>query len=243
MKEISAYRLSEDSANIDQIALHRDWMDLTFDRHAYQCFPISLANRLGWGISFPEDISFIWDGINDSTSEHIKVLSGHKYVHTGRGNRAISFNTGIYFESPKNVSLLTMPVPNQFIEGTQCFTTLISTSVLQSDFPIAWIVNKANEVITIPANTPIAAVMPISLKETQSYKLTVKRTAPSLWRDPEWNKRMQGRSAASQSMNSVGDWTHFYRDAVDHEGVKIGEHEAKKIILEVSEEKQNEKNN
>jgi hypothetical protein len=46
-------------ANIDQLPLQRDWMDLTFDRHAYHCFPVSLSNRLGWGISYPEDIVFI----------------------------------------------------------------------------------------------------------------------------------------------------------------------------------------
>jgi hypothetical protein len=234
VKEVTVYRLRDHSANIDQLPLKRDWMDLTFDRHAYHCFPVSLANRLGWSISFPEEISFIWDGINDSTGDHIKILSGEKYVHSGRGNRAISFNTGLYFSSRKNISLLTMPVPNQFIEGTQCFTTLLSTSVLTNDIPIAWIVNTANKVITIPANTPIAAIIPISLNEIQSYKLKVKSGVPDIWRDPDWNDKMQARSQASMAKNSVGDWTHFYRDAVDHEGLPIGEHEAKKIILDIS---------
>jgi len=241
-KSLTVYKLGSNPANIEQLPMKRDWMDITFDRHAYQCFPISLANRLGWSISFPEEISFIWDGINDSTSNHITVLSGNKYVDTGRGNRTISFMTGLHFSSAKNLSLLTMPVPNQFIEGTQCFTTLISTSVLDGPIPIAWIVNKANEVITIPANTPIAAVLPISLKDIQSYKVEVKSGAPESWKNPERSKRMAERSEASMKKNSVGDWTHFYRDAVDHEGISVGEHEAKKIILEVSEVK-DEKNN
>ncbi len=234
MKDIAVYRLGSNSANIDQLPLKRDWMDLTFDRHAYQCFPVSLANRLGWYISFPEDISFIWDGINDSTAGHVSILSGEKYVHPNRGNRTISFNTGIYFSSKKNVSLLTMPVPNQFIEGTQCFTTLLSTSVLENDFPVAWIVNKPNEVITIPANTPIAAVLPISLKDVQSYSLNIIDGVPELWKSPEWSKRMSDRAKASEAKNSVGDWTHYYRDAVDHNGDSVGEHEAKKIIMKVT---------
>ena len=234
MKDITVYKLGGHSANIDQLPLKRDWMDATFDRHAYQCFPVSLANRLGWYLSFPEDISFIWDGINDSTSSHISILSGEKYVHPHRGNRTISFNTGIYFSSKKNVSLLTMPVPNQFIEGTQCFTTLLSTSVLENDFPLAWIVNKANEVITIPANTPIAAILPISLKDVQSYSLNVVEGTPELWKTAEWSERMQNRAAASQEKNSVGDWTHYYRDAIDHTGESVGEHEAKKIVMKVT---------
>ncbi len=127
-----------------------------------------------------------------------------------------------------------MPVPNQFIEGTQCFTTLLSTSVLENDFPLAWIVNKANEVITIPANTPIAAILPISLKDVQAYSLNVVSGTPELWETAEWSERMQNRAEASQEKNSAGHWTHYYRDAVDHTGESVGEHEVKKIVMKVT---------
>jgi hypothetical protein len=197
---------------------------------------MSIANRLGWGISFPEDITFIWDGVNDSTPDHVKVISGEKYVHVNRGNRTISFNTGIYFSTKKNISLLTMPVPNQFIEGAQCITTVISTSVLESELPIAWMVLQPNVEITIPAGTPIATVLPISLNDLESYKVTVKNHTPREWSTKEWGERMSSRSEASQARNSVGDWTHFYRDAVDHTGAKVGEHEAKKLVMKVINE-------
>jgi hypothetical protein len=237
--KIIAYRVNNNSGNIDQLPMKRDWMDFTFDRHAYQCFPMSLSNRLGWGISFPEDIAFVWDGVNDSTNGHVKIIKGQKYVHADRGNRTISFNTGIYFESKKNVSLLTMPVPNQFVDGAQCITTIVSTSVLETDFPIAWMITRPNVEITIPAGTPIAAVLPISLKDIESYEVIVKNKMPDQWRTTEWSERMQGRSQASMARNSVGDWTHFYRDAVDHTGAPAGEHEAKKIVLKVTHEQDN----
>jgi hypothetical protein len=237
--KIIAYRVNNNSGNIDQLPMKRDWMDFTFDRHAYQCFPMSLSNRLGWGISFPEDIVFVWDGVNDSTNGHVKIIKGQKYVHSDRGNRTISFNTGIYFESKKNVSLLTMPVPNQFVDGAQCITTIVSTSVLETDFPIAWMITRPNVEITIPAGTPIAAVLPISLKDVESYEVIVKNKMPDQWRTIEWSERMQGRSQASMARNSVGDWTHFYRDAVDHTGAPAGEHEAKKIVLKVTHEQDN----
>lgn len=232
--EIIAYKLNDSSGDLDQIQMKRDWMDITFDRHAYHCFPMSLANRLGWGISFPEDITFIWDGVNDSTPNHIKIISGKKYVHADRGNRTISFNTGVYFSTKKNISLLTMPVPNQFINGAQCITTIVSTSVLQSDFPIAWMVTQPNVEITIPAGTPVAAILPISLKDIQSHEVVLKNGMPPEWRTKEWSDKMSGRSQASMARNSVGDWTHFYRDAVDHNGDAVGEHEAKKIIMKVT---------
>jgi hypothetical protein len=233
VKKVLAYT-SQDSASIDQLPMHRDWMDITFDRHAYQCFPVSLSNRLGWGISYPEDITFIWDGINDSTPDHVKIISGSKYVHPYRGNRTISFDTRITFvgQDSQNVTLLTMPVPNQFIRGAQCMTTLISTSALANDLPVAWMITEPNIEITIPANTPIASILPISLSDIQMHELEVIEGKPD-YQNAEWSNRMSGRAEASQAKNSKGEWTHFYRDAVDHEGLALGSHESKKISMKV----------
>lgn len=239
MSKIFAYTSGE-LATVDQLPMHREWMDITFDRHAYQCFPISLSNRLGWGISYPEDITFIWNGVNDSRPDHVKILSGEKYVNPNRGNRTISFRTDITFvkDNNENFSLLTMPVPNQFIRGAQCMTTVISTSVLASELPIAWMITEPNIEITIPANTPVAAILPISLSDIQSFELEVRSGRPD-HENSSWHEKMRARGQASQKMNTEGIWTHFYRDAVDHEGNPAGEHEAKKIIMKVTKNAKN----
>lgn len=235
IKKVRVYTGSNEYGKIDQLPMQRDWMDLTFDRHAYQCFPVSLSNRLGWGISFPEDISFIWDGVNDSTSEHVRVLSGHKYVHTSRGNRTISFYTDLTFFFQETTSLMTMPVPNQFIRGAQCMTTIISPSVLQGELPIAWMITEPNIEITIPAGTPVASIVPISLTDIQSYEVSVQRRRPP-YEDALWRNKMTLRGEKSQELNRAGKWTHFYRDAVDSSGQPDGEHESKKIIMKVNYE-------
>lgn len=239
MKKVFAYT-SGSHAQIEQLPMHRDWMDATFGRHAYQCFPVSLSNRLGWGVSFPEDITFIWDGVNDSTPGHVKVLSGEKYAHPNRGNRTISFYTDLTFmqDGGDNLTLLTFPVPNQFIRGAQCMSTLISTSVLLSEVPIAWMITEPNIEITIPAGTPVAAILPISLMDVQDYELEIRDGRPP-YEDSEWQQRMRDRGAASQEMNSKGEWTHFYRDAIDHNGSPFGQHEAKKIIMKVTNSAKN----
>jgi hypothetical protein len=234
MEKIAVYT-DGNFANIDQLPMHREWMDATANKHAYHCFPVSLSNRLGWGISYPEDISFIWDGISDTTEDHVKILSGSRYVNSRRSNATISFNTSLTFvkENEQNLTLMTMPAPNQFVRGAQCMTTLISTSVLQGELPIAWMITEPNIEIKIPANTPIAAILPISLSEIQSYELEVHKGRPS-YEDIEWQNKMRKRSQTSQERNSKGDWTHFYRDAIDAEENPMGKHEAKKIIMKVT---------
>jgi hypothetical protein len=230
MHNLEAFELREGYGVIEPLSIKRDWMDNTFDAHAYKCFPVGLTNQLGWGISFPEDISFIWDGITDSTPEHVTILSGEKYAYPGRANGTISFNCGLMVKSEDHLSLLSMPVPNLFIDGAVPFTTLISSSFFRGELPIAWMITKPNEVITIKAGTPVIAILPINLEELQNSEITYK---PYSTLPPEsFNHEEYGQYV--YELNRSGIWSNFYRDAVDHLKNSIGKHQVKAIRLKVN---------
>jgi len=232
--KIYAERISENSADISQMPAKRWWMDDTYDKHAYQCFPLALTNRLGWSVSFPEDISFIWDGVSDSSPDHIKVLSGDKYVSLQRANATVSFNIGIKFITENNVTLLTMPPSNYFIDGATCFTTLISTSFFDGPLPIVYRITQPNKVITIKANTPICTILPISLSDLQNSEIE--------FRESKNNKdivlEINDSKSADEIRNSIlssGKWTNFYKNGLNWVGEKVGSHEVKSIRLKVIE--------
>lgn len=231
MNKITVYK-SQNFANLEQISAKRDWMENTYERHAYNCFPINLTNSLGWGISFPDDITFIWDGKDDPNPLHVKILEGSKWCHSQRGNATISFKTGLTFKTDQNVTSLVMPVPNQFIEGTQCFTVLISTSFFFSEMQVAWKITKANVPITIKAGTPVCSIIPISLSELDDSEIILKdlKDMPPLPFDGEEYATEYGRISRS------GKWTHFYRNATDHKNNKIGSHEIKTLRLKTINE-------
>ena len=212
------------SANISPLGIKRQWMEDTSDKHAYHCFPVSLSNSLGWGISFPEEISFIWDGVSDSTDTHVKVLNGKKFVSTARANATISFNTNLVVTTKSNLSMLAMPTPNWPIDGVWPFTTLISTSFFKGTFPVAWRITKANEIITIPANTPVASIMPISLSDLNNSVAVIKGYS-DLPQD-FFPKEDYGKIVSD--INKSVKWTDFYRNAVDHKNNKIGSHKVEK---------------
>jgi hypothetical protein len=224
------YKIRENSANISPLSIKRDWMDETEHAHAYKCFPVSLTNGLGWGLSFPEDIVFIWDGISDTLPHHIKILKGEQYVYTERANATISFNTGLLFKTDSNTSILQMPVPNFFRDGVQPFTTIISTSFFKGELPCAWRITRPNTEITIKANTPIISILPISLTNLQNSKAIVKNVSelPS-----DFWKGQQEYSEIVSEINKSGKWSNFYRDAVNYLGKSIGNHEVKALRLKV----------
>jgi hypothetical protein len=233
MHSIDVFVTREGLGMVDTLSAKRKWMDDTFDSHAYKCFPVSLTNQLGWGISFPEDISFIWDGISDSSSDHVKILSGEKYAYSGRANATISFNSGLVFKTNKDLSLLSMPVPNLFIDGAVPFTTLISSSFFTGELPIAWMITKPNEIITIKAGTPVISILPIDLESLNNSEMVLRPI--SEFPQPVYNdiENPNDYSETIKALNQSGDWSNFYRDAVDHLKRKIGSHQVKAIRLKV----------
>lgn len=228
MKKIEVRRLYPGAATIEQLPGTREWMDNTFDKHAYMCFPLSLTNRLGWGVSFPKDIKFIWDGIEDSRDFRVKILEGEEYAYTGRAHGTVSFYSGFIVKTDENTTMMTMPTPNLFIRGIQSFTTLMSTSFYAGDFPLALKITEPNVEITIPAGTPVFTILPLSIRGLQDdYEMEISEGSMS----PEYYEELTKYGEAAEEKNAKADWSKMYRDAVNYDGSSMGAHESKNIRL------------
>lgn len=225
---ISVYKHRNHPVKIQQTPIQREWMDNTVDKHAYKCFPVSSVNTFGWSISFTEDIEFIWDGISDTTPDHVNVLKQPQGVcSTNRGNATISFYTGLFFETDQETSILSIVPPNYFIDGAMPFTSIMSTSFYDDALPVAWKITRPNEKIVISAGTPIITIIPISvgrLSETElniyDKEFTQEKADETKKRNEEWER-----------ITKAGGFTNFYRDAVDYKGNSIGKHEKKALHL------------
>lgn len=236
MNKIRAEITPQSNVILEPLSVKRSWMDNVTNAHAYHCFPVSLANGLGWGISFPEDISFIWDGIDTDKEEgHINVLSGHNYVNENRRSATLSLNTHVKFITDENTTILTMPVPNLFIDGVVSYTTLISSSFYPHMLPAALKITKPNSVITIPANTPIVAVLPISINKINNLEIEVY----DLLTTEEQEIKNKSYGDVSQKINQSGEWTNFYRNATNEKNELIGKHEIKSFRLKTTDMRNN----
>lgn len=232
MTNISVYKIPNHPVIIEQTRIKRDWMEDTDGKHAYKCFPVSFANTIGWSISFTEDIEFIWDGITDTTPNHVKIIKAPENAcNLGRGNATISFNTGLYFKTDENTSMLSIVPPNYFIDGATPFTSIMSTSFYDEAFPVAWKITRPNEIIKITAGTPVATIIPISIGALSEITLNIYNkefTQEEIYKKNEYLQEWK-------KISKQGKFTNFYRDAVDHLGNKIGQHEKKSIHLEIND--------
>jgi len=217
---------------ISPMSIKRDWMDDTSENHAYRCFPVTQANVVGYSLSCTEDIEFEWDGINDQTPDHVKILSPER-AYSGRGQSSISMDTGLIFRTDQDVSIIAINPVNYFSDEFETMSSLISTSFYDNPFPLALKAKTANKRIVIKAGTPVATIIPISL--TQLNNTVIKMVD---YKDED-RKRVEANISygeAAQVLNSTGEWTDWYRNAVNEKQESIGSHEVKTLKLSVEDQ-------
>jgi hypothetical protein len=232
MLNIRVEKQQESFISISPMSIKRDWMDDTPEKHAYRCFPVTSANMIGWNLSCTKDIRFIWDGINDTSQNHVKIFDGGEFTYTGRGQSSVSVHTGLIFKTDENISMLTINPVNYFDGRFETISTVISTSWLDSGFPLAIKAKIPNEEILIKAGTPIATIIPISLSAMDKTEIEIIN-----YSDPGKIRENKNKSfgLASQKINASGQWTNFYRNATNEHGEKIGSHEVTNLRLSVKD--------
>ena len=217
--------------NIEPMSIKRDWMDLTSENHAYRCFPVTQSNVIGWYLSCSEDIIFTWDGINDQTDQHVKIVSPSG-SYSGRGQSSISLNTSLVFRTDPDVSIWTIHPVNYFNDDFETMSSVISTSFYDNPLPLALKAKKANVETIIKAGTPIATIIPISLTHLNN-------TSIELVEDKDEDRSRTNANIAygeaAQVLNSSGNWTDWYRNAVNEKNETVGSHEVKTLKLYVKD--------
>jgi hypothetical protein len=232
MLNISVEKINGSPFNIAPMSIKRDWMDLTSENHAYRCFPVTQSNIIGWNIFCTTDIEFIWDGTNDQTPDHIEILKAPEGSYGGRGQSSLSFPTGLVFTTPQNLSLWTINPVNYFNDDFETMSSLISTSFYDNPLPLSIKAKSANKVVTIKSGTPLATIVPISLSELNNTSIDIVQ-----YKDID-RKRANSISSygeAAQKVNSAGEWTDWYRNAVNEKGESLGTHEVKSLKLNVKD--------
>jgi hypothetical protein len=224
MYNVEVYKdnLNISGAKLRQLKIKRDWMHPI----TYNCTPVSLANTLGYGVYFEDDISFIWNGDLDTPAEGI---IGKEHIWSGRGEGTVSFLTNLMFKTDENTSLLTMPVPNSFSQDATPISTILSTSFVTVDFSVVLKVHTPNKEIFIPAGTDVACILPISIGQFQDSTITIHEDVwpyGSIQNSQPYLKYLKDAMANGENPK-------MYKKAIDHNGNKIGKHEVDRLNMNI----------
>jgi len=138
--ELTCYRLHPTSPDLTPARAERDWMDMTSERYAYRCIPLSIANASGWEIALPFAFEAAWYGGDDMRAIQLRShdLRLEHYVTSHFGHGVITFHTGWLFKTPPGWAVWARGAPNTVKDGVVPMDGLVETDWLPFPFTMNW---------------------------------------------------------------------------------------------------------
>jgi hypothetical protein len=138
--ELTCYPLWPNPPELIPARADRDWMDLTNERYAYRCIPLSIANASGWEISLPFGFEAAWYGGDDMNTIQFRAsdvrVKHHVTSHFGHG--VITFHTGWLFRTSPGWACWARGAPNTVKHGIVPLDGLVETDWLPFPFTMNW---------------------------------------------------------------------------------------------------------
>jgi len=207
---------------IAQSRVKRDWMDATYNKHAYQCLPMTVANVSGWELRLEEEVVAEWDGHPNS---NVTILSGATTT-SGRSQALpniasmVSFTMGWVLRTDEPYCTLMSGSPNYVLEGARPLTASIPSWWWPDTYEMNWALTKVNEPVIFPAGMPFAF---ISIYNPEDM-INASVSSGSLWDDRELMtaRAKYGQQKSKNQQENPWTWTHGIKTGVDADDKRIG---------------------
>jgi len=220
MTSITLTRTTQNPPTIKQSRLKRDWMDKTYNKHAYRCLPLSEANVNGWEMQLQQDVVVQWDGGNSVP----RVLQGEFFE-----GRAIvipsiigimSFVTGWAVNTEEGYDTFVSGSPNYFVDGASPLTASIPSSWWPDEFNMNWKITKIGEPVLFEQGMPFVFFNIYKNDLLESCELKVE----NLWDKPELmaSRQSYGDAKMKKIHEQPWTWMNGIRTGLNEKGEQIG---------------------
>ena len=239
--KVTLTRTHQNPPVIAQSRPRRDWMDDTYNKHAYKCLPLTAANTHGWEMQLQQDVVVQWDGGNTVP----RVLSGETMVHSVEGQEytrpivipsivgIVSFSTGWSMSTPEGVSTWISGSPNYFVDGAVALTATIPTHWWPDEWNMNWKITKQDAPVIFPKGMPFMFFQVYYDNLLSEVELEVE----NYWDKPEQMKARQAYGEAKMKQNQEQPWTWMggIRTGLDEKGERVGPKAERAVMLDVPE--------
>jgi len=220
MTKITLTKTHQNPPKIQQSRLKRDWMDETYNKHAYKCLPMSAANVNGWELILQQDVVVQWDGGNTTP----RVLEG-EFLH---GRPVIipsiigimSFATGWAINTEEGYDTWITGSPNYFVDGAAPLSATIPSSWWPDEFNMNWKITKIGEPVKFEAGMPFMFFNIYKNDLLENTEISVE----NLWDKSELMAKRQSYGDAKMKKLHEQPWTWMngIRSGLDENGSQIG---------------------
>jgi hypothetical protein len=243
---LKAYRIRPDrSLDLVPAASTRAWMDASYQRNAYRCLPLLIANQAGWFVQNPHELRATWSGGRTRAAVRIEYLqdgapcecpSHEGLVLSNFGEGIITWHIPYLFRTPPGYNLLARGPANWPKDAAAPLEGLVETDWAVATFTMNWKLTRPKYPVTFALGEPICMLVPQRRGELESFQPQVLdleaepalQQAHSAWNESRkqflLGKYLFGPSARS---NGQPDWQGEYVRGTLPDGAAAPDHQAR----------------
>ena len=196
-------------------------MDATYNKHAYQCIPMTVANVYGWELQMEEELVVQWDGGNTPPT----ILSGET-TKSGRVQAVssiigiISINMGWVINTEEGFNTWMSGSPNYFIDGAAPLTATLPSYWWPDESQMNCKITKIGEPVVFEAGSPFCFFNIYDNTVLEGAEISV----GNLWDDMKLveSRKKYGDLKTRNNAENPWTWTKGIKTGVDADGQVIG---------------------
>lgn len=234
MTNLTLIRTNTSAPEIRQSRMKRDWMDNTYNKHAYRCLPLSSANVNGWEIILEKEVRVIWDGYNcipkilNKDSNGTTLYNNDRIIATCNKVGMVDFGLSWIFKTDPGYETWLMGSPNYFIEGASPLSAILPSSWWPDEAQFNWRIDKEGQEVVFPEGMPFAFFF-VYKNELEDVSISVE----NYWDN---QKLMEERIAYGEAKNQKTQeqpwtWMNGIRTGLNEKGERIGPRHDRHIML------------
>lgn len=168
------YLFPEVQCKIVPSKVRRNWMDITPNKFAYRCLPLSIANQCSYDVLAPSSIKAKWNGDMSYDAVIVEYLDEHNfdYASSEFGSGVLTFHVDFVINSSPNTCLFVKGPANSYKQKINALEAIVETHWLPFTFTFNWMFNEPGEVV-FSKNEPMFSFFPINLDYIESFSTEV----------------------------------------------------------------------
>jgi hypothetical protein len=226
-QEIILYRLQEESPifPVVPLTIKRKWMSESWQKHAYKCLPLNIANQYGYAVLCPADFTLDWWGGRDPRDVDFDVASGSEYmknhIYSYFGEGTFTIHVDFMIKTPEGFSTYIRGVPNEAKKGVKPLDAIVETDWLPFTFTYNFLLTEPGT-YTFKKNEPLFVFFPIERNTVENFKLKEYRIQdnPELLKDFNEYGDKRDDSIEIENRTQKTFYQNFYRNGVKANGEK-----------------------
>ena len=206
---LTAFRIDSTAPTLRAAHAAREWMDMTSERFAYRCLPLTMANSHGWEILCPASVEIFWNGGAALSDVQIVPLGSSRtpipeFVVSHFGGGVLTFHTGYLFRTDPGYNLHVSGPVNQAKDGAAALTGIVETDWLPQPFTMNWRFTAPGGPLTFEEGEPFCHIFPVARDLVEQVEPEIR----PLSSDPELKRRhdqwAESRAAFNRELRVSG---------------------------------------